>query len=53
MKDSSENAREPNKEVIYDYPTGVGSGENEIAAGRVEMTQNPAYGTVTCGKEHV
>ena len=56
MKDKSENVREPNKEVIYDYPTGVGSGEDEMAAVRVEMveiTPNPAYGTVTCGKEHV
>ena len=38
---------EPNKEVVYDYPTGVGSGEDEIAARRVEMTPNPAYKTVT------
>ena len=44
---------EPTREVEYDYPTGVGSGEDEIAAGRVEMTSNPAYGTVTCSKEHI
>ena len=53
MKDKSENARESNKEVIYDYPTGVGSVEDEMAVGRVEMTPNPAYGTVTGGEEHV
>ena len=39
---------EPNKEVVYDYPTDVGkSGEDEIAAGRVEMTSSPVYETVT------
>ena len=38
---------EPNKEVVYDYPTGVVSGEDEIAARKVEMTPNPAYRTVT------
>ena len=40
----------PNKEVIYDCPTRVGSREDEIAAKRVEMTPNPAYRTVTCSK---
>ena len=34
------------REVVYDYPIYVGSGEDEIAARRVEMTPNPAYGTV-------
>ena len=41
-----------NKEVIYDYPTGVGSEKDEIAARRVEMTTNPAYRSVTCSEEH-
>ena len=40
---------DPNK-VEYDYPTGVGTGEDGIAAGRVEMIPNPAYGTVTCSR---
>ena len=44
---------EPNKEVVYDCPTGVEGGEDEIAARRVEMTLNPAYETLTCSKEHV
>ena len=44
---------EHNKEVIYDYPTSVGSGKDEIAVIRVEMTPNPAYMTVTCSEEHV
>ena len=38
---------EPTKEVIYDYPIGVGTGEDEIAARRVEMTSSPVYETVT------
>ena len=37
----------PGREVVYDYPTGVRSVEDEIAARRVEMTPNPAYGTLT------
>ena len=41
---------EPNKEVVYNYSTGVGS-EDEIAAGRVEMTSNPAYRTVTADEQ--
>ena len=41
---------EPNKEGEYDYPTAVGSGEDEVAAGKVEMTPNPAYGIVTCSQ---
>ena len=44
---------EPNKEVIYDSPTGVWSDEDEVAARRVEITPNPAYETVTCSEEHV
>ena len=43
----------PGREVERDYPTGVWSGEDEIAARRVEMIPNPAYGTVTCGEKHV
>ena len=43
----------PNKEVVYDYPTGVGSGKNDIEARKVVMTPNSANGTVTCSKEHV
>ena len=39
-------------EVVYDYPTGVKSGEDEIEAVQVEMTPNSAYRTVTCSKEH-
>ena len=41
------------KEVVYDYPTGVGIGEDEIATRRVEITSNPAYGTVICSEECV
>ena len=48
-----DNATEPSREVEYDYPTGVGSGEHEIAARKVDITSNPAYGTVTYGKEHI
>ena len=36
---------EPTREVECEYPTGVGSGEDEIAARIVEITPNPAYGT--------
>ena len=38
---------ERNTEVVYDYPTDVVSGEDEITARRVEMTSNPAYGPLT------
>ena len=41
----------PIEVVVYDYPTGVVSGEDEIAARRVEMTSNPAYGTVTVNEQ--
>ena len=44
---------ESNKEVVYNYPTGVESGEDEITAGIVEMTPNPRYGTVTFSKHKV
>ena len=43
---------EPSREVECDYPTDVGSGEDEMTAIRVEMILNPAYETVTCSKEH-
>ena len=42
----------PKKEVIYDYPAGVGSGIGREVR-RVEMIPNPPYGTVTCGKDCV
>ena len=44
---------ELNKEVVYDYPTGVVIGEDKIATSTVEMTSNPAYRTVTCSEECV
>ena len=45
----------PSREVVYNYPTGVRSGEDGIAASlrKVEMILNPSYGTVTCSKKHV
>ena len=43
----------PGREVVYNYPTGVGSGEDKIAAVRVEMIPNPAYETMTQSKKHV
>ena len=58
MIDTHDNVHDPSiialsREVVYDYPTGVRSGEDEIQAVQVEMIPNPAYGTVTCSKEHV
>ena len=44
---------EPSRVVEYNYSTGVGSGENEIAPRRVEMTVNPSYETGICSKECV
>ena len=41
---------EPTEEVVYSYPIGVVSG-NGRKAKRVEMTPNPAHGSVTCSKE--
>ena len=43
---------EPNKEVIYDDPIGVVSGEDGEAK-IVEMTPNPAYGTVLSKNEQL
>ena len=44
---------EPSREVEYNYLTGVGSEEDEIAPRRVEMTDNPSYESATCSKECV
>ena len=41
------------REVVYDYPTDVRSGEDERADRRVEKIPSPVYVTVTCSKEHV
>ena len=58
MIDTRDNVHDPSilapgRKVVYDYPTGVRSGEDEIQAVQVEMIPNPSYGTVTCSKEHV
>ena len=37
---------EPNTEVVYDYPTGVVNGEDNIATRRVERSLNPVYVTL-------
>ena len=38
----------PNEEGICDYPKE----DDVMATEKVEITPNPAYGTVTCSKEH-
>ena len=52
MTDTHDNAYdpaiiEPTKEVVYDYSTGVVSGEDEMT---VEMTDNPSHGIATHSK---
>ena len=44
--DEVSDSAEPTKEEVYDYPTDVGSEEDEKAAMRLEITSNPAYETV-------
>ena len=44
------NLTEPNKEVIYDCPIDVVSGEDEKGGKSVEMTPNPAYRNLTCSE---
>ena len=59
MIDTCDNVNDPStiiasgRRVECDYPTGVRSGIDEVAAIRVEMIPNPAYETMTCSKEHV